>query len=192
MMKYDRTTTDERLIEVFLIGPAEEAGSAFGLLVERYGPMVLGTCRQILKGQEDAEDAFQSTFLTLAQRAGAIRNRRVLGPWLRAVARRIAGRLKAQSRRRPWAMVVSEQDLVAGASGRPEHDEELWQSLRSEVDRLPERYRSLMVHCYMEGRSNQEVARRVGCPVGTVKGQLFRARGMLRERMLSRDGLCLN
>ena len=94
-MKYDRTTTDERLIELFLVGSAEEAGSAFGLLVERYGPMVFGTCRQIVKGPEDAEDAFQATFLTLARKAGAIRNRRVLGPWLHAVARRIASRLKA-------------------------------------------------------------------------------------------------
>ena len=65
---------------------------------------------------------------------------------------------------------------MAGASQRPDHDEELRQALRSELDRLPERYRSLMVHCYMEGKSNQEVARLVGCPVGTVKGQLFRAR----------------
>ena len=172
-MKYDQTLTDERLIDLFLAGSAEDAGSAFGLLVERYGPMVFGTCRQIVQGPEDAEDAFQATFLTLARKAGAIRNRRVLGPWLHAVARRIASRIKAQSKRRPWATLVSEVDVVAGDSQRPDHDEELRQALRSELDRLPERYRSLMVHCYMEGKSNQEVARLVGCPVGTVKGRLF-------------------
>ena len=176
MMKYDRTSTDERLIEIFLVGSAEEAGSAFGLLVERYGPMVIATCRQIVKGREDAEDAFQSTFLTLAQKAGAIRNRQRLGPWLHAVARRIASRLKARSKRRPWATLVTEVADVPRECERHDHNEELRQALHSELDRLPEGYRSLMVHCYMEGKSNQEVARLVGCPVGTVKGQLFRAR----------------
>ena len=72
-------------------------------------------------------------------------------------------------------------------SERRVHNEELRQALRSELDRLPEGYRSLIVHCYMEGKSNQEVARLVGCPVGTVKGQLFRARGILRERMRKHD-----
>jgi RNA polymerase sigma factor (sigma-70 family) len=183
MMKHDRASTDERLIEIFLDESAEEGGSAFGLLVERYGPMVIATCRRIVQGREDVEDAFQTTFLTLAQKAGAIRNRRQLGPWLHAVARRVASRLQARSRRRPWATLVTEAVDVPGECERHEHNNELREALRSELDRLPEGYRRLIVHCYMEGRSNQEVARLVGCPVGTVKGRLFRARGILRERM---------
>jgi RNA polymerase sigma factor (sigma-70 family) len=61
--------------------------------------------------------------------------------------------------------------------------------LDAELDRLPEGYRALVVHYYLEGRSNAEVARLMGCPVGTVKGRLWRARGMLRERLLSHGGL---
>jgi RNA polymerase sigma-70 factor (ECF subfamily) len=54
-----------------------EAGdpSAFEALVARHGPMVLGVCRSVLHHHHDAEDAFQATFLTLARKAGAIRQR---------------------------------------------------------------------------------------------------------------------
>ncbi|MGA8349704.1 MAG: sigma factor-like helix-turn-helix DNA-binding protein, partial [Isosphaeraceae bacterium] len=59
--------------------------------------------------------------------------------------------------------------------------------LRAEVDGLPAKYRSLVLHTYMEGKSNEQVARLLGCPVGTVKGRLSRARDLLRAR-LSRRG----
>ena len=59
--------------------------------------------------------------------------------------------------------------------------------LRAEVDGLPATYRSLVLHTYMEGKSNEQVARLLRCPVGTVKGRLSRARDLLRAR-LSRRG----
>jgi RNA polymerase sigma factor (sigma-70 family) len=60
--------------------------------------------------------------------------------------------------------------------------------LHAELNRLPESDRTLLVRCYLEGRSNQEAARLLGCPIGTLKGRLWRARGLLRER-LYRSGL---
>jgi DNA-directed RNA polymerase specialized sigma24 family protein len=45
-----------------------------------------------------------------------------------------------------------------------------------------------VVYSYLEGKSNEEVARSLGCPIGTVKGRLWRARGMLRERLSRRVG----
>ena len=52
--------------------------------------MVLGICRHVLNEEHEAEDAFQATFLVLAQKGGSIRNRTVLAGWLHEVARRIA------------------------------------------------------------------------------------------------------
>jgi hypothetical protein len=57
---------------------------AFEALVRRHGPMVLGVCKRILSDLHDAEDAFQSTFLVLVQKAGAIAPRRGYdGSWTR-------------------------------------------------------------------------------------------------------------
>jgi RNA polymerase sigma-70 factor (ECF subfamily) len=81
-MKPDHSQTDERLIALFLAGAPDEAESAFEAIVARHGRMVRKVCRQVLNRCEDAEDAFQETFLALARKAGTIQNRRVLGGWL--------------------------------------------------------------------------------------------------------------
>ena len=60
--------------------------------------------------------------------------------------------------------------------------------LHREIDRLPERHRVVVVLCDLEGRSYEEAARHLGCPVGTVKSRLARARERLREG-LSRRGV---
>ena len=77
--------------------------AAFTALVGRHGPMVLGTCRAVLRDPDDAEDAFQATFLVLVCKARSIRGRGALGGWLHQVAHRIAiqaGTEAARKRRR--------------------------------------------------------------------------------------------
>src|SRR6516164_8747664 len=64
--------------------------AAFGDLVRRHGPMVLGVCRGILRDPHAAEDAFQVTFLLLIRKAGSVRKRGSVGSWLYGVARRVA------------------------------------------------------------------------------------------------------
>jgi RNA polymerase sigma factor (sigma-70 family) len=179
--------SDEQLIDTFLTGKKEESETAFETLVKRYGPMVLGVCRHVLRRNQDAEDAFQATFLVLARKAGTIHNLEVLGGWLREVAYRTA--IRARERQARSTSRIAIQDVEESHSG-PEHAasrNELGLLLRAEVDGLPAKYRVLVVHTYMEGKSNEQVARLLRCPVGTVKGRLSRARDLLRSR-LSRRG----
>jgi RNA polymerase sigma factor (sigma-70 family) len=179
---------DEQLIELFLAGASHDAESAFETLVTRHRPAVMTVCQRVLDRPEDAEDAAQATFVAFIRNAGKIRNRRMLASWLYGAAYRIASRMRAQSERR--------RELHSGAGGRVSPiraDDaaafrELRQLLQDEVDRLPEEFRTLVVYSYLEGKSNEEVARSLGCPIGTVKGRLWRARGMLRERLLRRVG----
>ena len=84
--------TDEQLLDWFLNRDDGLAEEAFRAIVLRHGPMVLGVCRHILNQLQDAEDAFQATFLVLARKASSIRDRRVLARWLYEVAYRIAMR----------------------------------------------------------------------------------------------------
>src|SRR5437763_10912576 len=82
--------TDGELLDRFGAGPGEVAELAFAVLVERHGPMVLRACRRALRDEHAAEDAFQATFLVLARKAGSVRRRDTLGPWLHGVACRVA------------------------------------------------------------------------------------------------------
>ena len=179
--------SDEQLIDQFLTGQKEDSESAFETLVKRHGPMVLGVCRHVLRRDQDAEDAFQATFFVLARKAGTIHNREILGCWLYEVAYRTAIRARERRARSTPRMEIQE---VAESHSGPENAasrNELRLLLRAEVDGLPAKYRSLVLHTYMEGKSNEQVARLLRCPVGTVKGRLSRARDLLRAR-LSRRG----
>jgi hypothetical protein len=78
---------DVELLEMFI---ACGEGACFEALVRLHGPMVLGVCRRILRNTHDADDAFQATFLVLAQRAASIVPRALVGNWLYGVAYRTA------------------------------------------------------------------------------------------------------
>lgn len=184
--------SDRDLLEQFFHGEAIESQDAFGALVGRHGPSVLGICRHVLDRGHDAEDAFQATFLALARRGQAIHDPTALSAWLREVAYRIALRMRGRTSRRRGI----ERQAMAMALGQDEpggQDEivdlsELRPVLHEELARLPEKYRIPVILSYLEGRTNQEVAELLRWPVGTVKGRLMRARQMLRSR-LSRRGV---
>ena len=100
---------------------APEAESAFALLIERHGPMVLRVCRGVLGDPHEADDAFQATFLVLLRQAGSIRKRESVGPWLHGVAHRVAaGARSAAARRRAderrWFDRRQESDVPAQAN----------------------------------------------------------------------------
>lgn len=165
-----------------------EENAAFTVLVQRHGPLVLGVCQRILQHAHDAEDAFQATFLILARKAHTIHGHQSLASWLYKVAFRLALRLRARQARRQ-AGERQMWDRSAPAVSEPQ-DWELQLLLTQEVHNLPEKYRAAVVLCYLQGCTNEEAARRLNCPTGTVKIRLLRAREMLRKRLL-RQGIGL-
>jgi RNA polymerase sigma factor (sigma-70 family) len=179
--------SDGNLLERFL-GHGDE--SAFAALVQRHGPMVHGVCRRVLRDPHDAEDAFQATFLVLVRKAASLGRPGPLGPWLYGVAYRTA--LKARTE----AAVRRARERPAADVPAPEADGDVvWRDLRpvldEELNRLPGKYRVPFVLCYLEGKTNEEAAARLGCPKGTVVSRLARARQRLRGR-LERRGVTLS
>jgi hypothetical protein len=112
-----------------------------------------------------------------------------LAPWLFGVARRVAARAKARAaarnaREKRVARSVAAQRVETDATSALYADD--WQAVHDEVGRLPARYRTPVILCYLEGQTYEEAARNIGCPVGTVRVRLSRARDRLRGRLARR------
>jgi RNA polymerase sigma factor (sigma-70 family) len=185
--------SDEQLLARFAARTSGVSEAAFEALVNRHGPMVLATCRGVLRNEHDAEDAFQATFLVLARRAESLRRRDRLGPWLHRVALRAAeqARIAAVRRRRRERHSVELSVMVEAGPERSAEREELRRAVHQELDRLPERYRAVVVLCDLQGESYEAAAGRLRVPVGTVRSRLARARDRLRVQ-IDRRGLAVS
>jgi len=175
---------DAQLLERFL---AERDEAAFEALVRRYGPMVFGVCQRVLGQRHDAEDAFQATFLVLACKAAAVRDRGAVSSWLYGVAYRTAGKTRARAARR---RVKEREAAVPEARSDKHHHDDVSRLLDLELSRLPEKYRGPVLLCDLEGTSRKDAALRLGLPEGTLSSRLATARSMLAKR-LTRRGLAL-
>jgi RNA polymerase sigma-70 factor (ECF subfamily) len=195
-----RHVSDSVLLERF-VSRREEA--AFVDLVNRHLPRVEGTCRRLLLNEHDVEDVCQATFLVLARKAAGIPWRASVGSWLCAVAHRLAMNARVEASRRGFRETPFASLRVRGADApslgqlpekyhpitdpRVELDcADLRRVLDDELLRLPEKYRAPVVLCDLEGRTHQEAAEQLGWPSGSISRRLFRARALLRKRLVHR------
>jgi RNA polymerase sigma factor (sigma-70 family) len=174
--------SDEQLLHAFT---SRRDDGAFAALVRRHGPMVLHVCRRVLGHEQDAEDAFQATFLVLARNAAALRNKTVLASFLHGVAYRTAMKAKqAAARRRKHEAQAPARPPVDPA------DELSWREIKAlldeEITRLSEKYRIVFVLFYLEDLSREETARRLGLKDATVAKRLAIARQRLGSRLKRR------
>ncbi len=184
--------SDRQLLEQFAARRNPAAEAAFEVLVVRHGPMVLRICRNSLADPNDAYDAFQATFLVLVKQCGSIRRLESLASWLFGVATRVAARARVEAARRRAAERRRALRVIEAVDsppylGEPE-EPEFGPILQAEVKRLPEKYRSVVVLCYWQALTQEQAAAQLGCPLGTVRSRLARAKSLLRRR-LTRRGL---
>jgi RNA polymerase sigma factor (sigma-70 family) len=172
---------DAQLLERFT---TQRDQAAFAALVRRHGPMVQSVCRSVLRHQQDAEDAFQATFLVLARKADSIRQPEVVAGWLYEVAYHTAVKARADAARRR-----AQERKATPMAADPTLDmtlRDLQRVLHEELRRLPDKYRLPLVLCYLEGRSHEEAAGFLGWSRGTLRGRLDRGRAHLRRRLAAR------
>ena len=194
--------SDAGLLERFATHRDE---AAFGELVKRHGPQVLRVCRRGLPSEHDVEDVFQATFFVLAHKAATVSWTDSVESWLCAVASRLVLHARASA----WQRQSRERSVTTLRGTRAQdhgllpdqyhplydpHEELERRDIRRVLDaalgQLPEKYRAPVVLCYLEGKTNEEAARQLGWPTGTMSRRLQRARSLLRQS-LARCGLMI-
>src|SRR6516162_6914991 len=179
---------DAQLLERF-IEYRDEA--AFAALVSRHESMVMGVCLRVVHNHQDAEDAFQATFLVLVRKAASIASRGLLANWFYGVAYNTALKAKASNiKRQAKEKQVTEMPDPAMAEQELLSDD-LQALLDQELSRLPEKYRVPIILCELEGKTRKEAAQQLGCPEGSLSTRLSRARVILAKR-LARHGLAVS
>jgi RNA polymerase sigma factor (sigma-70 family) len=177
-----RELGDRDLLERFVTAKDE---AAFAILVERYGPLVLGVCCRVLGSTHDAEDACQAAFLVLAQKAGSIRKKTSLASWLHGVAARVAGHVRRgrlrRGRREREVQKPPPADPAAEVSWR-----EVQTILDEELVHLPEFLRAPLILCYLDGHTRDAAAQQLGLSVACLHGRLERGRKTLCQRLIRR------
>jgi len=185
--------TDKSLIEAHITGDT----TAFAELVRRYGDSLLGYLTRMTGSKEQAEDLFQETFKRVHEKADTFRGTR-LKNWLFTIATNVA---IDGSRRRSRLQVVSlNQKLdcnyekgeelgavaVADSTNDPSQKAimvEQKEQVRQALELLPARQRATIVLAYYQQLSYAEVAHVMGCSIGTVKTQMYRALRALAQRL---------
>jgi RNA polymerase sigma-70 factor (ECF subfamily) len=178
-------STDRSLIDAHLRGDH----TAFGELVHRYGDSLLGYLTRVCGDREQAEDLFQETFRRVYEKAHTLRGNQFKN-WLYTIATRAA--IDGLRRQRRIHVVSLNQKLdcdgqncgelgaVAIAESGPDPSQEAIraeqkQQVRQALGLLPARQRATLVLAYYQGLSYREVADVMGCSIGTVRTQMFRA-----------------
>jgi RNA polymerase sigma factor (sigma-70 family) len=179
--------SDSGLVKRFF---AEKDEKAFVVLLKRHGPMVLKVGRHILGHDQDVEDIFQATFLLLTRKAKSIRKHESVASWLYGVAQRLALKMKDRGANRH-----ARERQAAEMRNKALVSDKAWQGLQTALHdalaQLPEKYRAALLLCYLEGKTQEEAARHLGCPIGTIRSRLARGRACL-QKLLEQRGLPLS
>jgi RNA polymerase sigma factor (sigma-70 family) len=178
-----REASDRELMEQFV---ADRDGAALTALVRRHGPMVYNLCRRVLRNEQDAEDAFQATFMVLARKAHTLRSQEGVGNWLYGVAYRTAlkARTAAAARRSRQEAAAPVRDVAGPLAELTVHEAQT--IVDQELARLPDKYRAPLVLCCLEGLTRDEAAQQLGWSPGLLKSRLEQARELLRNRLVRR------
>jgi RNA polymerase sigma factor (sigma-70 family) len=181
--------SDAELLTKFVKNQDERA---FEALVERYASMVMGVCRRILSDSHDASDAFQAVFVVLSRKAQSLQSSTNVGSWLY----RVSVNVSLNAKKRMMIHRTRQEPIDAETLSHPEAEQEndlveTRSLIDEEINHLPEKYRSSLVLCCVEGMSHEEASKHLGVSYDALKQRLMRARDLLRTRLLRR-GLVLS
>jgi RNA polymerase sigma-70 factor (ECF subfamily) len=174
------TDTTDRLYERVLVLRCQAGDeSAFAELVERYQPRLRYYLRKMLRDLQGAEDALQEVWLDVFRAVSRLADAGAFRAWLYRIARDRA--LREHRKRRPPSQSLEEVDVIDGRAEEAHFTAEDVQRVHAALDELVAEHREVLVFRYVEAMSYEEIARVVGCQVGTVRSRLHYAKRALRK-----------
>ena len=160
-------------------------------LVEHYQGQVFGLCYRMLSQRQDAEDAAQETFVRLLRNLHRWDAERDFEPWLLAIAGNRCRTALAKRGRAPRRELLAEDRVEDHEPANTQAAEQLAEEVTLGLRHLRAEYREAFVLYHQEERSYLEIAEILGCPVGTIKTWVHRARkeliGHLQRRNVIQD-----
>lgn len=180
---------DQQLVERVQRGDK----NAFNLLVSKYQHKVASLVTRYVSNQSDVSDVVQEAFIKAYRALPEFRGESAFYTWLYRIAVNTAKNyLTAQGRRPPELDVdCSDAELQEGAEAmhelaNPENlilSDEIQRMVVATLESLPEDLRTAITLREIEGLSYEEIAEIMGCPVGTVRSRIFRARDAIDKQI---------
>ncbi len=186
---------DKSLIQAHISGDPD----AFAQIVRQYGPQLLGYINKLNGSDNSSEDVFQETFKRVHEKSHTFKGER-LKPWIYRIATNIVfDRARRKKRLKFVSLNISSEDgkaeavamIQASPDSDPKHQilkKERAHKVRQALETLPQRQKAALVLSYYQQLSYTEVADVMGCSVGTVKTQVFRALRALAGKLPNMSG----
>jgi RNA polymerase sigma-70 factor, ECF subfamily len=169
---------------------------AFALLVQRHQRCVFNLVMRMLQDYEDASEVTQEAFLAAWQGLPSFRGEARFATWLYRITYRCCLRqLERHKRERDLQAVIEAEQTLEGMHREQQAEDILERRdrqamVREQMEQLPSQYRMVLILRHLQEMTYEEMADILSMPVGTIKTHLFRARHLLKKRLLAQH-LCL-
>ena len=164
---------------------------AFALLVQRHQHRVFNMVLRMLRDYEEASEITQEAFLAAWLGLPSFRGEARFATWLYRIAYNCAlKQLERRKRERSLQAAMEAEQILEGVN-REKRAEDLLELrdrqaiVREQIEKLPAKYRSVLILRHLQEMTYEEMADILTMPIGTIKTQLFRARHLLKERLLA-------
>lgn len=189
MASEEEKNTDQQLVDRVFKGDKH----AFDLLVLRYQHRILGLIGRFIRDPAEVEDVAQEAFIKAYRALPKFRGDSAFYTWLYRIAINTAKNYMVARGRRPPATDVDVEDAeflennaLLTDIGTPEANQEkddLRRVINEAIEDLPEDLRTAFTLREFSGLSYEEITEIMGCPVGTVRSRIFRAREALDKKI---------
>lgn len=166
---------------------------AFDILVAKYQHKIVKLVSRYIRDQSEVLDVAQDAFIKAYRALPKFRGESAFYTWLYRIAINTAKNyLVAQGRRLPDSDIeIDVAEQYEGASelkdfATPERQllkDEIEKTVFEVIEQLPEDLRTAITLRELEGLSYEEIAEAMGCPIGTVRSRIFRAREAIHNKL---------